>query len=362
MKPLTRINEIFFLGVLIAVLYFCYLIFEPFLTVIFVAGALSVTLYSPYKKLLKKLKGRKNMAAGLMCLAILVVLIVPLSIFLFFLSKNTLEVYSSISINLNGDVTQDITQWVGSTFNNFDLETAIKQNFGSIAASFNSWVISSLSSFLKGSTQLVMNLLIMLMTVFFLFRDGKSLLERIIRLTPLQDKYDREIFNKFREVSYSAIVSTIVTGIVQGFLAGIAYYIVGVPVLLLGFATVFASFVPFVGTGIVLAGVGLYLLIIGSYWQTVFLVLWGIIVVGASDNLLRPILMRGKMQVHPMILFFSIFGGIVFFGFWGVIFGPLIIAIALTLLHIYEVEYCELLGACEESSNPKTRKRIAKKA
>lgn len=360
MKSLSKINEIFFLSVLIGVLYFCYLIFEPFLTIIFVAGAFSVTLYSPYKKLLKKLRGRKNIAAGLMCLLILMVVIIPVSIFIFFLSQNTVEAYSALSINMNADFLQNISDWFNNTFSNIDLKTAIKENLGNIAVSINGALLDVFKLILSSLTQFVVSSGIMLMTVFFLFRDGKTLLERLIRLTPLPDKYDREIFNKFREVSYSAIMSTIVTGAAQGIVSGVAFYIVGVPVLLLAFATFFASFIPFVGVGLIMVPTVFYLIFIGSYWQAVFLLLWAGLVVGAIDNFLRPLLMQGKTQVHPLLLFFSIFGGMFLFGFWGVIFGPLIIAITLTLLHIYEVEYCELLGACEIETPKKTRKRKSK--
>lgn len=357
MKSTFKLNEIFFLAILIAALYFCYLIFEPFIQMIFVAGALAVTIYNPYKSLVKSLKGNKTLASGLMTLGVLMLIIIPLGTFMFFLSKNTLEVYSALTINLNNDLPQTLQNWLSSHISGLDMDV-INEQLGSFASSFNSWLVTSLSNLLKSSTQVIMSLFIMLMTVFFLLRDGKQLLERIIRLTPLPDKYDRLIFTKFKEVSYSAIASSIITGFVQGIVAGIGYFIVGVPSILLVFATILGSFIPFAGAALIWWPVVFYLLINQLWWQAIFLTLWGIFVVGVIDNILRPMLMKGKTQVHPLILFFSIFGGIVFFGFWGIIFGPLIISIAFTLLHIYEVEYCGLLDGCEEE---KPKKRTTRK-
>lgn len=360
MKNYQNMSGLFFLVILAAVLYLCYLVFLPFLGIIFVAGALSVTLYDPYKKMLKIFNGRKNFAAAFMCALVVVVIIVPIVLFLLAVSKSSFQAYSSITENFNGgSLPTTITQWTTDRLSYFNIRVEnFSEQVGTFVLSFNKFIVSSIATLLRSSTELVVKLFIMLLTMFFLFRDGKEFLARIIRLTPLSDNYDRQIFQKFREVSYSAMVSTLLTGLAQGVIAGIAYLIVGVPVLLFSVATAFSSLIPFVGAALVWLPVSLYLLIIGQWWQALFMFLWGMIVISLVDNILRPLLMKGKTQVHPMILFFSIFGGIAFFGFWGIVFGPLIISIALTLLHIYEVEYCGLLDGCSteatsDSSNLK---------
>lgn len=346
MDRFKNISGIFFLSILGVVLYLCYLIFKPFLGIIFVAGAFTVTLHDPYLKLLKFFNNRKNLASAIMCLGILFVIIIPLFVFLFFLSKSGIEAYSSLSNNFNST---RITELANNTFSTFHIDIAkISSQLGSIFTEINKFIINGIAVFLKSTSELVAKLFIMLLTIFFLFRDGKSLLERIIRLTPLSDNYDREIFAKFKEVSYSALVSTIITGFAQGIVAGIGYVIVGVPVFLFSISTAFASLIPFVGAGLVWLPVSIYLAFTGQWWQALFILFWGIVVISLIDNILRPMLMKGKTNIHPMILFFSIFGGIIFFGFWGIIFGPLLISIALTLLHIYEVEYCGILDGCSD--------------
>ncbi len=355
MKVNKNISEVFFLAILLSSLYFCYLIFKPFLGIIFVAGALSVSLYTPYKKILQLVKS-PTLASTIMSLFVVAVIILPLLLFFFLLSKSSLEAYSTITSNVTSENLNNVLQKILHYFN-LDIQ-ALKIQFSSYVADFNKWVVSGIATFVRSTTQFIVKLFIMVLTMFFLFRDGKQLLEKIIHLTPLEDKYDREIFEKFREVSYSALVSSLITGLVQGLVAGIAFAIVGVPYILFGIATVFASFIPFVGVSIVWVPVSIYLLLIGKWPFAIFMFLYGALVISMIDNLLRPLLMKGRTQIHPMLLFFAIFGGIMLFGFWGIIFGPLIISVALTLLHIYEVEYCALLDGCAIKKTRKpTRKR-----
>jgi predicted PurR-regulated permease PerM len=123
----------------------------------------------------------------------------------------------------------------------------------------------------------------------------------------------------------------------------VGFIVVGVPSLLAGILIFIFSFFPYIGTAFVWLPIGIYLIIIGKVWQGIFILLWGALVISLIDNMLRPYLIKGKAQVHPMIIFFSIFGGLALMGIWGIIFGPLIVSLAVTILHIYELEYGQVL-------------------
>jgi predicted PurR-regulated permease PerM len=103
------------------------------------------------------------------------------------------------------------------------------------------------------------------------------------------------------------------------------------------------SLIPYVGAGIVWLPVGIYLLIIGQIWQGIFLICYGALIISSVDNVIRAYIIKGKANVHPIFVFFSILGGIALFGFWGILFGPLIVAITITIFHIYEMEYAKQL-------------------
>jgi predicted PurR-regulated permease PerM len=134
-----------------------------------------------------------------------------------------------------------------------------------------------------------------------------------------------------------------VVAFAQSLVGTIGFMIVGLPALLAAVLIFIFSFLPYVGTVIIWLPAAIYLLVTGQIWQGVFMLIWGAFAISLVDNFVRPLLIQGKAQVHPMIIFFSIFGGITLFGFWGVIFGPLIVALTFTILHIYELQYSNAL-------------------
>ena len=179
--------------------------------------------------------------------------------------------------------------------------------------------------------------------LFRSFKDGRKLLDRISYLTPLPNKYDEKLFDKFQQISRTTILSYMVVAIVQGVLGSIAYAIIGLPALFLGFSTAFASLIPVFGTTVVWVPAAIYLFLMGEWWKCLFLVIWGVLFVTTSDNIIRAYFIHGRTNIHPVLVFFSVLGGVAAFGVPGVIFGPLILAILLTVIHIYELEFQNIL-------------------
>lgn len=339
------ISHLFLLVVLLVALYLCYLLFRPFLMVIIMSGIL-VSIFHPwYIRLAEKIKGKYNLAALLMCLLVLFIIVIPVALFLFYLAQKSVEAYFTITKNIaigSFDWSFSNNFWRRFDFVDpriFDLKRYIMI----FAEKIKDFLVSGGATIIKSTTQFLTSLILMVFTMFFLFRDGKKLLKKVMYLTPLPNKYDEAIFKKFRDVSYSSIVSVFATGIAQGIVGAIGFLAIGMPAFLAGVAMAFLSLVPYVGTFLIWFPVGVYLLITGSIWQGVFILLWGALVVGLVDNLVRPYMIKGRAEVHPLILFFSILGGIMIFGFWGLFIGPIAVALTFTLLHIYEKEYEEVL-------------------
>lgn len=340
------IANIFLLVILAWVLYLVYLFFQPFLMVIFLSAILVSIFYPLYTWFVKKLKGSTGIAALIMVLVIAVVIVLPVVEFLFYLSQASIDSLGALTNWINsGELERAVIASGILEKINFIDPSAINLRQYAIAMSGNisGFLVSGGASLLKGTGQFITSLVIMFFTMFFLFRDGRSLLDRLMHLTPLPNKYDKKIFQKFRDVSYSTMVSTFVTAIIQGVVGAIGLIIIGVPAFLPGVLMAFLSLLPYVGAAFVWLPVGIYLVIIGDVWQGVFLLIWGATVVSLVDNIVRPLLIRGKAQVHPLLIFFSIFGGIIAFGFWGMFIGPIVISIAFTLLQIYEIEYADVL-------------------
>jgi predicted PurR-regulated permease PerM len=187
--------------------------------------------------------------------------------------------------------------------------------------------------------------------MFFFFVDGKKMLTRFMYLSPLPNKYDQELFRKFRTVSYTTFVSTFVAAIAQGVVGAIGFAIVGFPAFLAGVVVALLSLIPYLGSMIFYVPVGIYYLLAGDIWQGIFVFLWGAIVIGTTDNIVRAYMIKDKAEINPIFVLFSILGGIVMFGFRGVILGPLVVALAVTVFHLYELEFCESLegAGCAEA-------------
>jgi len=339
------ISKAFLLFLIIAVIYACYKVFEPFLVDILVAAILVSVFYSPYEALAKIFGGRKRIAALVMCILLALVIIIPAANFIAYAAQRSVEAYGKTVEAFDGqDIEGIIRGGYLEKFNVIGIDSAtFKDSIIEVAKKLNNWIVSGATSFIKGTTNFIISLVLIIFTMFFFFVDGKEMLERLMHITPLSDKYDKALFKKFRDVSSSTMISTFVTAITQGLIGAIGFVIVGVPAFFAGIAMAFLSLLPYVGAALIWFPVGLYLIITGKIWQGIFLLAIVGPIVSTVDNLIRAYLIKGKAEVHPIFIIFSILGGIALFGFWGIIFGPLIISLAVTVLHIYEMEYGTIL-------------------
>jgi len=341
---ISRIFLIFLLGV---VLYLCYLIFEPFIIEIVVATILVSIFYSPFERLAKKLKGRRKTAALIMCVLVATLVIAPLVNFVIYTASSSVGAYSDLRYFVenigNTEVATDLNVYYNQIYQFVINNELVKSTWLNLAEVMKDWFAIGAGSWILGTTNFILSLFIIIFTMFFFFIDGEKMVEKVMYWTPLPNRYDKEIFKKFRDVSYSTMMSTLVTAVLQGIIGAIGLLIAGVPVLFASIAMGFLSLLPYFGAALVWFPVSIYLLATGQIWQGIFLLSWGGVVVSTTDNLIRAYLIKGKAQVHPIFVIFSILGGIPLFGFWGVIFGPLIISLAVTILHIFEMEYETLL-------------------
>lgn len=179
----------------------------------------------------------------------------------------------------------------------------------------------------------------MIIFLFFFFKDGEKWVHSIVEITPLKKKQIEILRNKFNQMIYAVIYGILLTGIAQGILSGIGYIAAGISSpILLGAATAIFSLVPFIGTTIIWIPVVGYLFLTGEITHAVVLGLWCLLVVGTIDNMIRPIFISGKSRTPLFLTIIGVFGGLSTFGFIGIILGPLILVISVTLFEFY-LEY-----------------------
>jgi len=337
------IPRAFLLFLLATVLYFCYQIFRPFLVEIAVATILVTVFYPWYEKFVKVFKGRKSIAALALCLLIVLFIIVPIANLIVYIAQKSVDAYTAGISFIDRDNLENMFG-LAERFRFLNLEILnIKGLLVDILKNVNEWLVSGATGFIKGTTNFLFSVVIIIFTMFFFFVDGEHMVKRLMRLTPLPNKYDREIFKKFKDVSYSTMASMFVVSIAQAIISGIGFAIVGVPFFFPSVLVAFTSLLPYFGAGIIWVPIAIYLLLTGSVWQGIFLLVWGGAVISTIDNVIRAVIIKDKAQVHPIFVVLSILGGIALFGFWGIVFGPLIISLAVTIFHIYELEFENVL-------------------
>jgi len=341
----NKFGKPFLLFLVIAVIVACYFIFRPFLIEMLVAAVLVSILYRPYLWLAKKLGNKRQIAAGIMCLFAVAVIIVPVSELMIYSAKKSIIAYNDTLIYFNSD---DLNNTIKNKFLNqlgfIGLDNSSLKNFVlDIAQRSSSFIVDGAALLIKSTTSFLFSLMMIIFTMFFFFIDGERMVKKLMYWSPLPNEYDEKLFKKFRDVSYSTIVATFIVVAVQGLVGGVGYAIVGLPAFFAGLLIMVCSLIPVIGAIVIYVPTAIYLLAIGQTWQGIFILLWGALIVGTVDNLIRPFLIKGKAHVNPIFLFFSILGGVALFGFWGVVIGPLLISLAITVFHLYELEFANEL-------------------
>ena len=202
--------------------------------------------------------------------------------------------------------------------------------------------------------KLIIGLIVMTVSLFYFLADGRRMLEAVMRLVPLDVRYQWQLLQEFEEVSRAVVSSTLLAALVQAVLAGFGFSFVGLGnVFLLTLLTFFGALVPFVGAAAVWGAASLYLLFfVRNTWAAAGLALWGLCVVSTVDNIIKPIVLHGQSKLHPLLALLSVLGGVGALGPIGIFVGPIAVAFlqaALTMLQL-ELDSLSAGGLPEEAA------------
>lgn len=220
----------------------------------------------------------------------------------------------------------------------FDLKNIVLKGLNSLAENIGGYI----SRVFKNVLALVAGFAIMCLTIFYFLKDGEAIISYIGKFLPFEEAQKRRLAGQVKDMVIAVIFGGVTVAIIQGILGGIAFLIFGIPSPVF-WGTVMAVFslIPFLGTFIIWAPAGVMLILSGSYAKGIGLLLFGFFVVSLIDNILKPIIIGGRSKLPTLLIFFSVLGGISFFGFIGFILGPLIVALCLSLLEMYTAEETE---------------------
>lgn len=195
--------------------------------------------------------------------------------------------------------------------------------------------------------KLIIGLIVMTVSLFYFLADGGTMFAAVMRLIPLDSRYQWQLLEEFEEVSRAVVSSTLLAAIVQAVLAGFGFYVAGLKgVFLLTLLTFFGALVPFVGAAAVWGSASLYLLFfVKDSWSAAGLGLWGLCVVSTVDNIIKPIVLHGQSKLHPLLALLSVLGGVGALGPIGIFVGPIAVAFLQAALTMLQTELISLSGS-----------------
>ncbi len=328
------------------VVYLCFRMMQPFLMPIFLALVLSTLLDPIYETLARRMGNGKTLASLIVCLGLTVAIVLPVLFLSISLAREANDAYQNLR---DPETVKKIAAWLDPGANpllrkiqpwlpssvrleSFDIGTQL----GSQAQRIGVAALAVAATFATGAFNFLMDYFIMLVVLFFLLRDSTYFAGGIRRISPLSDKQEDLFVQRFRVVTKATVLGTLVTALVQGFLSGMIFFVLGLSnPILWGSLTALLSLVPMIGSASVWVPWTLYLLAVGSYGSALIFFASQVVVVGGIDNFLRPMLIEGRVGMHTLVVFFSILGGIGYFGILGMFVGPLVFAMVIALLEFY---------------------------
>lgn len=341
-----RLAQSSFLILLIVVTLLFGWILQPFFGAIMWAGVIAIVFHPLQKRFSPYFGGRKNLLALTILLLSTLMVILPLLFLTFSLVQEGRGLYDRVhsgEIDPNTYIDKAkssipalhrMLQPLGVNIDNLQayLMTAIKEA--------GSYMTTQALTFGENAAQFCISFILMLYLAFFFLRDGKWLIELLIRALPLGDRRERQLLQKITEVTAATIKGNMVVAAVQGMLGGFIFWVFNVQAALLwGVVMAFASLLPSVGSALIWAPVAIYFLISGAVWQGVVLIAFGAGVIGLVDNVLRPILVGRSTQMPDYLVLLSTLGGIAVFGLNGFVLGPLITGVFIVFWDIFIREF-----------------------
>jgi predicted PurR-regulated permease PerM len=305
-----------------------------------VAAILAGVLVPFFEGVVKRMGGRRSLAATIFTLGTVLLILVPLAALTAVAVSEAMEASVTIkqtlaSEGLTGLIARapdPIEGWLRQAQKH--VPGKIEQARAEVQAG-GRWALGAISGTLLAVGDFAFQLVMMLIAFFFFLRDGRALVAWLIDATPLPAPRVQELMREFRVVARSVLGANFITGAVQTVVATAGYFIARAPSpIFVGLLTLFASLIPSIGTALVTLPLASILLLLGHKWAALFLALWSLVLVGLIDNILRPYLIRGGAHLHGALVFFSLIGAISAFGAIGIFLGPMVLTFFITAVRI----------------------------
>jgi predicted PurR-regulated permease PerM len=339
-----------FLLVLVVVISFVFLkMIRMFLMALLLAGIFASLTQPLYRRAVKLLRGRRRAAALLVLTLLALVVLVPLGGLLGLVTAEAIKVGDAAVPWVQDKLANpdQVTLWLQSLpfYDRIEpYRDDIMTRAGQAVGFVSRLIIGSLSAVTGGTLNFLFMLVVMLYAMYFFLDQGGRLVDRILFYLPMEDAEERQLLDKFRSVTRATLKGTAVIGLLQGALAGAAFAVAGVPsALFWGALMVVLSVFPGIGIGLVWVPASIVLAANGHTMAGVLLAAFCGLIVGSIDNVLRPRLVGKDTKLPDLMILVSTLGGVAMFGMLGLIVGPILAALFVTVWEIYGRVFADVL-------------------
>ncbi len=338
----NKMRSVFFFGLIIilglAILY----IVRPFFYPIFWAAIIAVLFYPVYCWLRKHFKS-SSLSSFLTVSLVIIILFLPLSLLSTLIVNESIDLYQTVSQGNYIQKVSGVENWLQTTAIGPYIEKVKTEGIiyaADATKTISIFLFNNLKSITQNSLKFFFMLFIMLYALFYFLRDGKRILKRLMYLSPLGDKYEAMLYEKFTSTTRATLKGTLLVGLIQGTLGGILFLATGVEgAFIWGVVMVAFAIIPALGPFIIILPAGIIMLALGNIWQGVVILAVGLGFIGMIDNFIRPPLVGKDIQMHPLLVLFATLGGLLLFGISGFVIGPVIAALFIAIMSIYDHHY-----------------------
>ena len=349
------------IATLLGIAYLAFVVFQPFLLTFTVTASVALLLAPLHRRLSAWLGNRPGLGAGLLVTLVVLVILVPVVAIAGVLGAEATTFFEWVRPHLQARALKDVlaevvasrVPWLGEWMRAD--QQGLSQLFSSVLASLAQGVNYLIQTTATGLTTAVFELVLFVLMLFFLLRDGASLRQRLREISPLSEAQERAMLDHLRRTVKGVLLAMLVVPLAQGLVALPGFALFGVPApVLWSFFVVLAALIPVLGSPLGWVPAVIYLFLEGAGWRWVAMLLYGIFAISAIDNVIKPMLLREAARIHPMLGFLSILGGALAFGPMGFLIGPVILSLVLSAVTIYRSDILRSTHVLEQAGDSRS--------
>ena len=345
-----QLISIFFIALLIFIIYQTFSIFSPFVKAIFWSAILAFAFYPLHDLFKKYCKMNDSLSALLVTIVIFLIVIPPVVILAVNVTGQAIELYQATVNYIRSGNLQTLIDQVRS----FNWIQKIEQHiveWDILRGSLENWILTStkalgnftasqVGTISKNTFFLGLNVFLMVFLIFVFIKDGHKIYKFFYDVAPLDDHAKQSIFGHINKTFGAVIRGQLLTSLVQAILAGVMFYLLGIPLsLLFALATFITALIPVIGASGIWLPLAIYLFLQQAHTKALILFLFGVLVISLVDNVLKPAIIGERTRLPYILLFFGILGGIKAYGLMGIFLAPVILTLFFALIKIYQQTY-----------------------